>query len=61
MLYKMPEPIELHLSYDRGTPKETRITVYATQERVDKILAIQKEKKLTLTEAYDQTEDPELY
>jgi len=52
----MPEKIELHLTYDRGTPKETRITVYVDQERADKILALKREEKMTITEAYDRTE-----
>jgi len=49
--------VELHLIYDKGTPKETRITVYVSQERADKMLALKREKKMTITEAYDRTEE----
>jgi hypothetical protein len=53
----MSEKIELHLRYDWGTPQEMLMTVYVDQERIDKILAIQKEKKLNLTDAFDLTEE----
>lgn len=53
----MDELIDLHLTYDRGTPQEIRFTIYVDQARVDKIIAAQKVRKMTLEEAYDQTEE----
>jgi hypothetical protein len=53
----MQEKVELHLTYDRGTPKGMGMTVYITQEIADKFLALKREKKMTIEEAYDKTEE----
>ena len=53
----MSGTIELHLTYNSGTPKETRVTVHVSQERAHKIRALKRKKTMTITEAYNQTED----